>query len=170
MSFWWKDTNLWWDEATFGVQEAAFPTDRIWTPQIYLLNTADHNFMYLINSSVVSVRRAQVSSGLGGKFETSCELNLLYFPFDSQTCEIHLTTLYYSSEQLLFTPIIPNISLGTRKSRSISIDRKKMVENKIQKFASINIPQKNAEINRQSCFFSNHMVSQASVIKFDQQK
>lgn len=110
----WVDPALVWNANDFGISNTTVPANSIWTPRLYLTNSASSSFAYSANDTIAFVyNTGAVVASFYGKFETSCELDLLYFPFDSQTCDLLFTTTFYSPEQLAFVPYNgSNVNLG----------------------------------------------------------
>ncbi|KAA0710132.1 Neuronal acetylcholine receptor subunit alpha-7 [Triplophysa tibetana] len=111
----WYDHYLQWNQSEYpGVKNLRFTTDQIWTPDILLYNSADDKFDSTFKSSVVvnssgycnylppefrgSYVKAQaflsvslnclVLRQLKGIFMSTCNVDVRWFPFDIQKCEL----------------------------------------------------------------------------------
>ncbi|KAK3104118.1 hypothetical protein FSP39_024558 [Pinctada imbricata] len=100
----WYDARLQWDPSRYGdIREIVVPNKKVWVPYIYYLNPADNMvpvgnryFTNRVNRNGVVVRNAC------SIMKTTCEVDITYFPFDQQTCEIDFYTFgYYSTEVYL---------------------------------------------------------------------
>ena len=58
-----------------------------------------------------------VSWNPGIQLESSCQLDLTYFPFDNQTCEITFGSWMYPIQQVNFSFLIPGVWMGYYKVR-----------------------------------------------------
>ena len=56
-----------------------------------------------------------VSWNPGIQLESSCQLDLTYFPFDNQTCEITFGSWMYPIQQVNFSILIPGVWMGYYK-------------------------------------------------------
>ena len=90
----WNDTFLQWTPADHGnIDTMYLPQERIWKPDLALSNAFDSIsglgdvFMYLTvdYTGVIVWQPYQV-------FESTCELDMTYFPFDKQTCDLEMVT------------------------------------------------------------------------------
>ncbi|KAK7498741.1 hypothetical protein BaRGS_00010118, partial [Batillaria attramentaria] len=93
--FTWTDPNLKWTPATYNdTYYFTYPQENMWIPDITILNSVetmkelgyDRNYMYIRASG-------QVEWLPSGVFSTSCDIDVTYYPFDTQECEIIFTTL-----------------------------------------------------------------------------
>ncbi|XP_069118792.1 acetylcholine receptor subunit beta-type acr-2-like [Argopecten irradians] len=86
----WQDSRLMWDKAMFNdVDNIQLPQTAIWKPHIALVN----GFTKLDTLGSDFIRVLVDNNGLVGwfpyeVFETQCSVDIEYFPFDKQTCDI----------------------------------------------------------------------------------
>lgn len=108
------DFTVKWSPAEYsGVNYLYLETSSIWTPSLTVVNpysggTTDVNFTdfaYVSNNGTVQVLESL-------QLDTSCDLDLTYFPYDTQTCQIAITNLLYSSSDFQFVVYTPNASVG----------------------------------------------------------
>ncbi|WAR20907.1 ACHA6-like protein [Mya arenaria] len=102
MTIAWSDTFMTWTPADYGgLTTFEVPQDAIWKPDLALANAFDtisglgDKFMYLsiTHEGVITWRPYQV-------FDSSCSMDMTYFPFDSQTCDIQLVTWSSTSDMI----------------------------------------------------------------------
>ncbi|CAL8080339.1 unnamed protein product [Calicophoron daubneyi] len=93
----WRDKYLRWNQTLFGnVRTLRVPAKQIWTPDTFVFNNADSLHSGFLKSMHVAVESSgRVIWRVPAQLKTSCEMDVSLFPFDSQTCEIHLGSWIY---------------------------------------------------------------------------
>nr|XP_022295994.1 acetylcholine receptor subunit beta-like isoform X1 [Crassostrea virginica] len=100
----WTDELLVWNSTTTGMYWMQFNQKDIWIPDVVVKNgmTAfkmmggDFYYVCVYNDGSVYWYPYTV-------FETSCDLDVTYFPFDTQTCSVIITSWSYSHWEVNFT-------------------------------------------------------------------
>ncbi|XP_076467614.1 uncharacterized protein LOC143298618 [Babylonia areolata] len=91
----WTDHRLTWNKASYNNTEYfAYPQKYVWVPDVTISNSVenlnelgfDRQYLYVINSGTVRWLP-------GGVYHTSCDIDVTYYPFDTQVCTIIFTTL-----------------------------------------------------------------------------
>lgn len=108
----WFDPDLMWNPREYGIFATSVSTDEIWTPDVYLINSASEEVAYSAKQSSAFVFGGQVLANFGSEFQTSCNMDLLYFPHDTQTCSMRFSTLHYLRNQLVINPYNNTLSFG----------------------------------------------------------
>ncbi|XP_067928131.1 neuronal acetylcholine receptor subunit alpha-10-like [Watersipora subatra] len=111
----WIDKRLSWNASHYGgISSIIVPAEQLWLPDMALQNSAND----IYHSSLVEnkFRVSIYSDGSifwvpGGKYYTNCELDISYFPFDDQKCELHFTNWAYNGNQMNLSVQASNISL-----------------------------------------------------------
>ncbi|XP_045187824.2 acetylcholine receptor subunit delta-like [Mercenaria mercenaria] len=94
----WTDQYLTWTPSAYNnINELFIPQDDIWKPDISLRNTfksftglgASYLNAYVTSAGTVEWNPYQV-------LESTCSVDITYFPFDTQTCELKFTAWSYS--------------------------------------------------------------------------
>ncbi|XP_013406817.1 acetylcholine receptor subunit beta-type acr-2 isoform X5 [Lingula anatina] len=107
----WYDYQLVWDPADYGgISSIRVPMDKVWTPDIVLFNNADGKFSEDYKSNVIIY--SNISDTSGGSnyllrappaiYKSSCQLDVKYFPFDEQICDMYFGSWTYNSEEFGF--------------------------------------------------------------------
>lgn len=103
----WKDFRLGWTPSSYGgVNTLTVPKDKIWTPNIYLIDPA--NEMKAIGDGKVIGRilfDGSVIWSPGGLVQSLCNVNMYSFPFDTQVCTITFTLWGYLSAEAILEPL-----------------------------------------------------------------
>uniref|UniRef100_A0A6Q2Y5X6 Uncharacterized protein n=1 Tax=Esox lucius TaxID=8010 RepID=A0A6Q2Y5X6_ESOLU len=85
----WYDHYLQWNQSEYpGVKSLRFTTDQIWTPDILLYNSAHDKFDATFKSSVLVNSSGFCEYLPPGIFSSVCEVDVRWFPFDIQRCEL----------------------------------------------------------------------------------
>lgn len=87
--FQWKDYQLKWEPAHYGgIDVLRLPPDKVWRPDIVLFNNADGNYEARYKSNVLIHHDSQVEWIPPAIFQSTCRIDVTYFPFDQQRCEM----------------------------------------------------------------------------------
>ncbi|XP_045190997.2 acetylcholine receptor subunit alpha-like [Mercenaria mercenaria] len=98
----WSDSFMTWTPTDYGnITQFTIPQDNIWKPDLALANAYDtitglgDTFMYLTitNDGNITWEPFQV-------FDSTCNIDMTYFPFDSQSCDIQLVTWSSTREMI----------------------------------------------------------------------
>lgn len=108
----WKDELLTWSPKDYDGQTALMiPSASIWLPDIFIFNTAGPNMngFVNVNGSKVSVRYdGKVRWMVPLMVASACAVDVTYFPYDRQSCEIKFGSWIYDIDQV-------NIRIDTDK-------------------------------------------------------
>jgi len=124
MTYGWKDEYLMWrPEMNGGVTEVVLPASKIWTPDVLLYNSLQDGFDTKYMSQVTIYYTGDVSWMPPALLQSSCEVDMLYFPFDTQTCNLKFGSWSYSKSTLNLQHTSPNNDLkGNGQTGEINID------------------------------------------------
>jgi len=87
--FHWKDYQLKWEPAHYGgIDVLRLPPDKVWRPDIVLFNNADGNYEARYKSNVLIYHDSKVEWIPPAIFQSTCRIDVTYFPFDQQRCEM----------------------------------------------------------------------------------
>lgn len=87
--FHWKDYQLKWEPAHYGgIDVLRPPPDKVWRPDIVLFNNADGNYEARYKSNVLIYHDSKVEWIPPAIFQSTCRIDVTYFPFDQQKCEM----------------------------------------------------------------------------------
>ncbi|XP_071152502.1 acetylcholine receptor subunit delta-like [Mytilus edulis] len=110
----WQDDLLTWTPASYnGLDKLYLPQDNVWKPDVSLQNGFSEleelgsKFIqvYVDSSGYILWRPFQV-------FETKCDLDSKYFPFDEHKCHIIFVSWSHSSEDIVLTQTSNGIELS----------------------------------------------------------
>uniref|UniRef100_A0A8C6PC70 Neuronal acetylcholine receptor subunit alpha-7 n=1 Tax=Nothobranchius furzeri TaxID=105023 RepID=A0A8C6PC70_NOTFU len=92
----WFDHYLQWNQSEHpGVKNLRFTTDQIWTPDILLYNSADDDFDSTFKTNVLVNSSGFAKYLPPGIFMSTCNVDVRWFPFDIQKCELKFGSWTY---------------------------------------------------------------------------
>ena len=103
---WMDDFIKWNTSVTDDLLTLSLPANRVWIPKIFIKYSAnkrtflsfDNDFDYM--TTIVNYKyNGSADLEIGGIIETTCEVNMLYYPADRQVCSLQI---YVQSEGLRF--------------------------------------------------------------------
>nr|XP_002738414.1 PREDICTED: neuronal acetylcholine receptor subunit alpha-4-like [Saccoglossus kowalevskii] len=100
----WQDKRLQWDPSDYGnLSTVIVPTSWIWNPGVVIQNSAGNDF-YISETERLGIESdGSITYTPPAIFETPCRMNLDFFPFDVQKCELVFGPWDYTVDQLLLT-------------------------------------------------------------------
>ncbi|XP_072048883.1 acetylcholine receptor subunit alpha-like 2 [Amphiura filiformis] len=103
----WTDPRLRWDPAKYNdTDNILLDIDQIWIPDIELYNGATS--LNTVKASAVIQHTGKISYVPSFQINFICDMDLSYFPYDTQTCSLKMGSWHYHSETL-------NLSLSSAK-------------------------------------------------------
>ncbi|XP_061170026.1 neuronal acetylcholine receptor subunit alpha-6-like [Saccostrea echinata] len=92
----WNSTNL------YNVDTILVPLKLIWRPDICIENDLSDNKCLSAESVVQVSSEGQIKWRLTKELRTECEIDITEYPFDRQSCEIRVGTLYSTDQKIRF--------------------------------------------------------------------
>ncbi|KAL4641770.1 hypothetical protein GN956_G10863 [Arapaima gigas] len=100
----WHDAYLNWDkEAYDGLEVIRIPSSLVWRPDIVLYNKADDDFSGPMDTNVVLRYNGEITWDSPAITKSSCVVDVSYFPFDSQQCNLTFGSWTYNGNQVDIT-------------------------------------------------------------------
>ncbi|XP_064608817.1 neuronal acetylcholine receptor subunit alpha-7-like [Liolophura sinensis] len=97
----WRDPNLMWNAAEFNnISELRVPIKKIWRPDILMYNSADDRFDGTFPVNAILFSTGDINWIPPGMFKSTCKINILWFPFDEQSCDLKFGSWTYASVAL----------------------------------------------------------------------
>ncbi|XP_060569044.1 neuronal acetylcholine receptor subunit beta-4-like [Ruditapes philippinarum] len=125
LSMEWTDEYLQWNPANYnGVDVIFLPQDDIWRPGVSLRNP--YKSFTGLGSAFLNLR---VDSSGGVEwypfqvFESTCDVDITYFPFDTQSCELKFIAWSYSKEEVELNKGSRGLRLATRIVEEFPINK-----------------------------------------------
>ncbi|XP_067931548.1 acetylcholine receptor subunit beta-like 2 [Watersipora subatra] len=92
----WLDLGLAWDEDKYGGVDVQYvPSEDIWLPDIVLYNNADGNYQVTLMTKATVYSSGKVVWEPPAIYKSSCNIDVEFFPFDEQTCEMKFSSWTY---------------------------------------------------------------------------
>ncbi|GMT30642.1 hypothetical protein PFISCL1PPCAC_21939, partial [Pristionchus fissidentatus] len=92
----WTDYKLRWNPEDYGGVEVLYvPSDTIWLPDIVLYNNADGNYQVTIMTKAKLMHNGTVEWAPPAIYKSMCTIDVEFFPFDGQTCEMKFGSWTY---------------------------------------------------------------------------
>ncbi|XP_054766018.1 neuronal acetylcholine receptor subunit alpha-10-like [Lytechinus pictus] len=86
----WEDEYLMWDPEDYGgVKKIKVQSDRLWLPDIFYYNSALVQHQPFLKGTIIKVKyNGEIMWAAPVNFKGHCKINVRYFPFDKQSCEM----------------------------------------------------------------------------------
>lgn len=97
----WHDVNLIWEPREFGgVEEIRVPAKNVWKPDVLLYNSADDDFDGTYHSNIIVNYKGEMKWIPPGMFKSTCQIDIAWFPFDEQKCDLKFGSWTYDGRFL----------------------------------------------------------------------
>ncbi|XP_026531119.1 neuronal acetylcholine receptor subunit alpha-9 [Notechis scutatus] len=97
----WYDAYLKWDKDRYdGLDSIRIPSNLVWRPDIVLYNKADDDFSEPVNTNIVLRYDGKITWDAPAITKSSCVVDVSYFPFDSQQCNLTFGSWTYNGNQV----------------------------------------------------------------------
>ncbi|CAF1168825.1 unnamed protein product [Rotaria sp. Silwood1] len=97
----WYDDKLRWDPSKYGGVDVLYiPSQQIWLPDIVLYNNADGNYEVTLMTKATVYYDGRVIWEPPAIYKSSCTINVEFFPFDIQRCQMKFGSWTYNGEQV----------------------------------------------------------------------
>ncbi|KAM4810077.1 neuronal acetylcholine receptor subunit alpha-9 [Rhinophrynus dorsalis] len=97
----WYDAYLKWDKDEYdGLDSIRIPSNMVWRPDIVLYNKADDEFSEPVNTNVVLRYDGKITWDSPAITKSSCVVDVSYFPFDNQQCNLTFGSWTYNGNQV----------------------------------------------------------------------
>ncbi|XP_070686068.1 neuronal acetylcholine receptor subunit alpha-7a isoform X1 [Pempheris klunzingeri] len=101
LQLYWDDYYLPWNTSEYpGVTNVRFPDHLIWKPDILLYNSADERFDATFHTNIVVNSTGSCSYLPPGIFKSTCHIDVRWFPFDVQRCDLKFGSWTYGGWSL----------------------------------------------------------------------
>ncbi|TRY81388.1 hypothetical protein DNTS_000637 [Danionella cerebrum] len=97
----WHDTHLRWRKEDYdGLEVIRIPSSLVWRPDLVLYNKADDDFSGPADTNVVLRYTGEITWDAPAITKSSCVVDVSYFPFDSQQCNLTFGSWTYNGNQV----------------------------------------------------------------------
>nr|CAX82395.1 Neuronal acetylcholine receptor subunit alpha-7 precursor [Schistosoma japonicum] len=92
----WSDYHFQWNASDYeNIRQINLPPERMWKPDILLYNSASEKFDQVFPTKVIVRNTGSIQWVPPGLFHSICDIEVNWFPFDSQNCIMKLGTWTY---------------------------------------------------------------------------
>jgi len=97
----WDDINLAWNKSEYDdIVDIRLPPKYIWKPDLLMYNSADEKFDGTYPTNVVVTNEGHCTYIPPGIFKSTCLIDITWFPFDDQNCEMKFGSWTYNGFKL----------------------------------------------------------------------
>ncbi|XP_029517731.1 neuronal acetylcholine receptor subunit alpha-9-II isoform X1 [Oncorhynchus nerka] len=97
----WHDAYLRWNKEDYdGLEVIRIPSSLVWRPDLVLYNKADDDFSGPLDTNVVLRYNGEITWDAPAITKSSCVVDVSYFPFDSQECNLTFGSWTYNGNQV----------------------------------------------------------------------
>jgi len=97
----WNDVNLKWNKSDYGdIGDIRIPPKYIWKPDLLMYNSADEAFDGTYPTNVVVTNEGGCTYIPPGIFKSTCKIDITWFPFDDQDCQMKFGSWTYDGFKL----------------------------------------------------------------------
>ncbi|XP_023287757.1 neuronal acetylcholine receptor subunit alpha-7 [Orussus abietinus] len=97
----WTDYNLQWNVTEYGgVKDLRITPNKLWKPDVLMYNSADEGFDGTYQTNVVVTHNGSCLYVPPGIFKSTCKIDIAWFPFDDQHCDMKFGSWTYDGNQL----------------------------------------------------------------------
>ncbi|KAK9889204.1 hypothetical protein WA026_004484 [Henosepilachna vigintioctopunctata] len=97
----WNDYNLRWNETEYGgIKDLRITPNKLWKPDVLMYNSADEGFDGTYQTNVVVKHNGSCLYVPPGIFKSTCKIDITWFPFDDQHCDMKFGSWTYDGNQL----------------------------------------------------------------------
>ncbi|KAL9924786.1 neuronal acetylcholine receptor subunit alpha-7 isoform X2 [Glossina fuscipes] len=101
LSLEWNDYNLQWNDSEYGgVKDLRITPNKLWKPDVLMYNSADEGFDGTYHTNIVVKHNGSCLYVPPGIFKSTCKIDITWFPFDDQHCEMKFGSWTYDGNQL----------------------------------------------------------------------
>ncbi|KAM3625305.1 uncharacterized protein V6R79_009931 [Siganus canaliculatus] len=101
LQLYWNDSYLQWNTSEYpDVTNVRFPDHLIWKPDILLYNSADERFDATFHTNILVNSSGSCSYIPPGIFKSTCYIDVRWFPFDVQRCDLKFGSWTYGGWSL----------------------------------------------------------------------
>ncbi|GLV43078.1 nicotinic Acetylcholine Receptor alpha6 [Carabus blaptoides fortunei] len=101
LSLEWNDYNLRWNDSEYGgVKDLRITPNKLWKPDVLMYNSADEGFDGTFQTNVVVKHNGSCLYVPPGIFKSTCKIDITWFPFDDQHCDMKFGSWTYDGNQL----------------------------------------------------------------------
>ncbi|XP_052271610.1 neuronal acetylcholine receptor subunit alpha-7-like [Dreissena polymorpha] len=109
----WQDKRLVWDPKDYGgIDNLYIDVSKIWVPQMMLMNNVNKNERLSEDWHTVKVNASGICVYYTGNvFTSSCNVDVTFYPWDTQTCSLNFMPANYGFDKMSLYPLYHKVEL-----------------------------------------------------------
>lgn len=110
----WWDEIITWTPSLYGNTAMLYIDESlVWKPSMTLINTMSTNvgLLGLKQSKIRYWYDGYAYWNIADRYQTTCDFDTTYFPFDKQTCKIKIVAWDYTTQLFMIYPLKPTVNL-----------------------------------------------------------
>ncbi|CAG5132661.1 unnamed protein product, partial [Candidula unifasciata] len=137
----WSDPDLIWDQAEYGgVDTISVRYDEIWHPSIRIANTADPDYMMIDKAQLVSLSSTGSLRYVTPVYlKTTCNMDLTYYPFDTQVCDIFFFPVFDDVRQNISARVAEELDSGVSVTGQWKVKSRTMTRMAVGDIADVEV-------------------------------
>ena len=167
INYLWNDDSLTWDGLKYGNQYMIrVEKERIWTPNVVLSNPGSgyENEAPTEQKMTVTAQGAVIMTG-GNMINTVCAVDVTYFPFDVQVCDLIFQTWEYGP-QVRFRPTMPKMDLSNFIENGVWSLSKTEVEASTDNTGYVSFLRTTVYLERRALYYSMNFLAPILILVF----
>ena len=110
----WIDISMTWDEDQYGGLSAIYMGYKeVWVPEIILVNPSEKLQSYGKEWQLIKYSSAGLATWIPADLiKATCSVNVYYFPYDTQECDLNLYTWGYSAKEVKLIPTSNSVDIS----------------------------------------------------------
>ena len=114
LEYYWVDEKLTWKPEDYGnIRDIRIPLDKLWSPDILMYHSASEKFDSTYPVNIIVWENGKCKYGPPAIFQSTCEIDMTWFPFDEQECKLKFGSWTYHNASINI-----NISEGSNSSKA----------------------------------------------------
>jgi hypothetical protein len=161
----WTDEVIKWNSGSYGGTESInIDESLVWKPSMTFLNPmkTDMGLIGFKGSKIKYYYDGKAHWDIADRYQTTCDFNSRYFPFDKQTCHLKVMTWGYDTDEVLMYPrsAVVNLTYFTENGAWILAS----TETKFETLGSNSVAVFTLNLERRPLFFVANLFVPVSVI------
>lgn len=110
----WTDISMQWGEDSYGGLSSIYMGYKeVWVPELILVNPSEKLQSYGKEWQLIKYNSGGLASWIPADLiKATCSVNVYYFPYDIQTCDLNLYTWGYSSSEVKLVPTSNTVDIS----------------------------------------------------------
>ena len=95
------------------LQDIRIPPIKMWKPDLLLYNSANENFDATFPTNIIVYSDGTISQIPPGIFKSTCKIDITWFPFDDQSCDMKFGTWTHHGLKINLTKLEEEVDISS---------------------------------------------------------